>query len=534
MNTLKHLSIFEKFESVQLSKILKFINKEDRSIFLDKVKWICKSIDFPISSLSEDLFQYLPFKSALNVKSAPVETKCKTCDGEGRYRRVWGKGMRTVSCSDCSSTGKISPKSGEITYVKFWFNSDGNYVGATVVDGVMRVVKVDPENNIELYDQIKELSFKDLTSLNDGDIILINIGGSPLIARIFKYGGTFYIVHNDRTRYYNALPRDESRKWSPYGQYGIIVYDSLQYAGSPILLSKKAKDPIIVENPYDWNAVATFGDRYTTSLFANALDVEKYLRSANFALILDFKKLKSKEFKPITNTKNDRIDQKKGSLFLTKPEDIKKANIEKYINQLVLKLKLDKDFSGSVEMIARIFGGQYSLFFISNRYKFDDFTYLIDEIFSIMSDSTSVEDKKYYIGTLSNRLRSLYKFSLTTSSSLTNNLKYINDKFLKEGQKSIDNVDIIKECVRIGKKINSKILDHKIESLFDLENLKLKIDSIYSFCHGRFGISNLSRILDYTKSYKDDAFYAFLGISKNERDNLLKNLKYLDIYIDKL
>ena len=70
MKNLQHLQLFEAFESTKLSKTLGFIKeKKDKEIFLEKIKNICQSIDFPYSKLSDEFFDYLPFKSALK-KSA--------------------------------------------------------------------------------------------------------------------------------------------------------------------------------------------------------------------------------------------------------------------------------------------------------------------------------------------------------------------------------------------------------------------------------------------------------------------------------
>ena len=73
MKELKHIKLFEAFESQKLSKTLKFINKASKDNFLNQIKKIAAKIDYPISELSDDLFEYLPFMSAL--KKVPVEEK---------------------------------------------------------------------------------------------------------------------------------------------------------------------------------------------------------------------------------------------------------------------------------------------------------------------------------------------------------------------------------------------------------------------------------------------------------------------------
>ena len=63
MKELKYIQLYEAFESSKLSKTLKFINKEYRSRFLQDIKSICNSKNFPLSEISDDLFEYLPYKA---------------------------------------------------------------------------------------------------------------------------------------------------------------------------------------------------------------------------------------------------------------------------------------------------------------------------------------------------------------------------------------------------------------------------------------------------------------------------------------
>ena len=59
MKNLKHIQIFEAFESRILSKTLGYINTSDKSNFMDRIKRLCKTIDFPLSKMSDEYFEYL-------------------------------------------------------------------------------------------------------------------------------------------------------------------------------------------------------------------------------------------------------------------------------------------------------------------------------------------------------------------------------------------------------------------------------------------------------------------------------------------
>lgn len=72
MRKMKYIKLFEAFDSAQISKTLKFVKKGDRDRFLDDLKKICSSIDAPLSSLSDDVFQYLPYKKAMKDRKSVV------------------------------------------------------------------------------------------------------------------------------------------------------------------------------------------------------------------------------------------------------------------------------------------------------------------------------------------------------------------------------------------------------------------------------------------------------------------------------
>ena len=115
---LKYMKLFEAFESIKLAKTLNFIKGDDRIVFKGWLEKIASKIDFPLSKYNDDLFQYLPFKRALELYSTKEieSTVCKAksmdsfrstcgvkdeiCQG-GKIKRKWGSGVRTVDCPEC-------------------------------------------------------------------------------------------------------------------------------------------------------------------------------------------------------------------------------------------------------------------------------------------------------------------------------------------------------------------------------------------------------------------------------------------------
>ena len=151
MKNLKYIQIFEAFESKILSKTLGYIESNDRSTFMDRLKRLCRSIDFPLSKMSDEYFEYLPFKSALARAAMTGDEPCEATSksefpdyavaGEkctnGKIKRTWGARTRDVVCPVCGGSG-VKPKKSEVKLVKFWFTAEGKYVANTLVDGMIR------------------------------------------------------------------------------------------------------------------------------------------------------------------------------------------------------------------------------------------------------------------------------------------------------------------------------------------------------------------------------------------------------------
>ena len=77
-NNLKYIQLFEAFDSKVLSKTLGYIKEpNDREKFLNVIKKMCSSIDYPLSKLNDDYFEYLPFKKALKVAAMTGDEPCE-------------------------------------------------------------------------------------------------------------------------------------------------------------------------------------------------------------------------------------------------------------------------------------------------------------------------------------------------------------------------------------------------------------------------------------------------------------------------
>ena len=150
MRQLKYIKLFEAFDSIQISKTLKFVKKEDKPEFMKALKSITKGIDAPLSALNDKNFQYLPYKKAIAIKTDSDKVKCSNCNGEGKISKTWGSSIRRVNCPTCNGAGLVDPKP-KLKYFKFWFNSDGSFIGTTAIDGLYHISKKDVKNFDKKY-----------------------------------------------------------------------------------------------------------------------------------------------------------------------------------------------------------------------------------------------------------------------------------------------------------------------------------------------------------------------------------------------
>lgn len=219
MKNLKYLRLFEAFESKTLAKVFNYVDKSQKDDFKVRLQRLCGKLGFPMSKLSDDLFQYLPFNKALslaaNIEDEPCDAKSDTISGEkcsgptgdelqGTIMRTWGKGRRRVGCLVCKGTG-IKPRTEfPIKWIKFWFDKDGKYVNTTATDGQIRSQRApygggtldDDINNYEVEEE--NIPYDGLNGYETGDIFYFKDGSyhGEGVAMLFREFGKNYMIQN--------------------------------------------------------------------------------------------------------------------------------------------------------------------------------------------------------------------------------------------------------------------------------------------------------------------------------------------------
>jgi hypothetical protein len=417
MSKLQYIKLFEAFESVKLTKTLGYIkDKKDRDFFLDRLKRICNSIDFPYSKLSDEFFDYLPFKKALEKSAIVTDEPCiatsksefpgYSIEGEkctdGKIKRMWGSRTRSVVCPVCNGTG-VKPKNSEVKLIKFWFNSDGKFVDITAVDGVIR-----RENR-----------------------------------------------------------RDE-----------------------------------LNVNPYDWNTGIYFG--WGSSVQIDPNQIRNKIKDAHFAIVMDFGKIKSSDFMSKKEIIGQRSDIKSGSKLDPDQSDkeIKRRNIERYMNELSKRLDISSDISNCNKLIHKTLGYKNSLYTIIPTSISGEFSTIIDYYLKIMS--VDDDSKEYYVERMKDKVQELFKWSQKRNVTVSSSLDVLRKKLEESDKKK--HIEFLDKFNELSASVYRKLSDYNIESIDDFEVIVQKILSIKNIMKSdRYGLNRFcSYVIDYLNR-SDDA-----------------------------
>ncbi len=528
MRKLKYIKIFEAFKSNKLTKTLKYTKSESRE-FLSLLRNVLRNIDFPESEISDEYFEYMPFKKALYYTKTVSTEKCIATsnqefpdhgiDGEackdGKIRRMWGSRQRSVTCPRCEGTG-IKRERPELKLVKFWFDMDGNFITGSAFDGtVLKTSKLD--DNLKNYDVVKEV--EDLQSLQNGSIVLFvrNGDGKEIIG--YKYDK--YLIQN------------EIRGDTPWSfSYRNLARYSFNYIYDTIskikLLKPKADLPV---DPYSWNlSIRSRGDVVRSSC-------ENNIKRANFALILDIDKVKKSKFDKVNDIQIRRIGLKDGA-FLSN-EEIKRRNIKGYISKISKSFdasNISDDLSDTKRLAEKLFRNRYALFVLlgtNNR-----LSGIIDSLYNFIeadgddSQPRKMEELNYNI---ENSIKSSY------NSNLSKNLPYVLNRIDKEFGKESTNKKLLNKMIETSELIHGVISSSKIETIEDLEVLNMKLNSIKSLfttynTHNLVKVANMCNHI-YSRS-EDQAFDTitsrYYSVGESEKNIAIKRMSVIDNIIKKL
>jgi len=544
---MKYLKLFEAFQSNILSKTIGFINSESKKLFISNLQKVCNKIDFPESELKDEFFSYLPFKKALELSAKTGDNPCDALsvnafpeygvEGEkcqnGKIKRKWGARLREVECPICKGTG-VKPTSPEIKLIKFWFTSDGKYVTQTAVDGVIRKGEnYRKETVIDGKEWETDFTTGRISDLKNGDKVIIKLRGYWTDAHIFIIGTRVYAIQN---RFDGSAPEDTD-EWKKYGQYSWVLSAPSTY--SDVIHVLKPKESATDEvNPYTWNVYYEIRN-YGGGINAN-IDVKDKIKDAHFAIIMDFGKLKSSEYKNKSTTQVKREEEKEGATALLTDEWVKRQNIERYMQAIADKITSGDELTKITRSVPMIFGGKNCISYILRGTNLGTFNNLLTLLYQFMRDDAP----SYRAERIVDILQESYRTNNRNNSTLNTNLELVK-KALKSGQfedtdltdneKNSKALNLIEKLDELSNKINEKILRKKVETIEDLEYILsiIRYFHLYTSSSDRGRIYKLSYFYERLINYGPERAFSQLYDSIDYEDEILGNIETISKLVDK-
>ena len=543
MKDLKHIKLFklfEAFESDKLSKTLGYA-KERKSDFLDQIKRVCDSLNFPYSQLSDEYFDYLPFNAALRKSDILTDEPCDAkgsdsfesryaIEGEnckkGKVKRKWGRSVRTVTCAVCNGTG-IKPKKGEPKMIKFWFTKEGKFVTTTCVDGLVRDRnragdKVPQGRSKYTHNRSKRINISDsdwgdrIQELQVGQYVLLRVRGRETYGVVCTESNYWdrnrnkvFIVQSTRGfdgDYPDRNTQINGEKWRNYGSHAWRVDDG-EFEWIKLVSIKKADDALDAKpDPYEWNSGFTFS---WSGIRSNGRDIENEIKDAHFALILDFSKLKKSEFKTRTSIKHEREESREGALALVSDKEIKSQNIKRYINELSKRMEIDENLGNVDRIILKLVGHKNAFYFVRKGYVKEALERILSGYLEMMR---STSNKEYYITNLNNNIKHSYKNYMNVNKDVNRNIEEIIKKLNTDKPNNYEKyIEILSLMQELSLTIYESVKSFEIENIEDIEILYQKLLSMKNLLtSSRYNLDDLRYFTDYLSRSTIDYPYRYL------------------------
>ena len=491
---MKYLKLYEAFKSKGISNTLKFLKEKvgqsSTESFIYSLKEFMGNIDFPIDKISDDNIKYMSAKKALTLKKEEPVTNEKG---------IW--------------------------VIKYWFSLDKGFLGYSATGNEERDLTTNNySGNDGLREQRKftdsELEYikenitrtgeiwpvSDYNKLKTGDTVIGIFDSSSYTEKISF--AKIFVDEGDNNRVYGIQGVADgseplNRDWINYRQFGNLSWwmyrnrenndigsdhtklyywrqsqDELHYIEPPVESKKEVEVEEVKEvDPLTYNL--PLSNRFSFSSWGRGSSITKNdIEKADFALVLYFDDLINPEvdaehYERPSDTRGVRRQEKEGATKLMSDSEIKKMNIERYIQKLVVSLNItETEFYNLEKIVSKNLSQEFS--YISIWIQRPDWTDLGDfanYLYQIVDNEGS--DKSYYL----ERVKKMY--SDKTKRYYEQLIRYQESKkYLKD---SSDLKKIFDEIFKLGKEINDHFVGKELNSIDDLWLCKKRIQSLYDF-----------------------------------------------------
>jgi hypothetical protein len=489
---MRYLKLFEAFDSIKLSKTFSYLNKEGKDKFLTDLKSVCNYLDYPLSKLSDEDFQYLPFKRAWDLNN---------------------------------------PEADKLEMIKFWFNKDGNYIDKTVINGnnidiYKGEMSVLPSDDLDDYIEISgNLPHSEVKNLQTGQLVRLRCSDGYGPAYIYKSPITdeVFAIQNFAS---GSTPggRGDNYNHRNIARNSWVMADRDDYYSVRKIQYKNISEDDIVK-VFNLKLDISEDNIYTSY-------DKKIEKESNFALVLDLTKLQGISLKDL---RAERVERKQGA-FLT-DEQIKSENIERYFNEI---FKTEKIISDPNRVIKRLLIGKDILFFYRRLYMKETMANIKDYYYYAIS-STETNDQEAYIAELRRDLFSFNKKYNKKKISVLDTIKYLkeelsSDKEIGGNHSNETYLEYLNNLEELSEIIYNKLSEIKVENIYDIEGVYNKLNILDMILndnknHFRRSLNFIGSLYDkdnskyyLTDSYENEDLLEFNKTGFNRIKELVKRL----------
>lgn len=318
-----------------------------------------------------------------------------------------------------------------------------------------------------------------------------------------------------------------------------------------VVEQEKAEEKVEVENPLDYNLPINGYGRLTYWGNQSSIDSEEKIEEADFAIILNFDEMLSSDYKKTSDKKSERKDSKIGATKLLTDNDVRKANIERYIGGLLKKLGIDKnEFTPNnlQKVILMTLQGEFPLMSCKLGY-INEIGNIIPRISDLISvhkkiDNYSNASIEEYHKRLLDHYKKMYNTSLDKRSKLRSNIVKLKNYYnsgqanlgkLRDGSDQTDEIImILNKTFSIGQKIYDGVEKLPVDNIADLKIIYQKLISIRDLVNDddEFYLGRIEYLTYMTQYSNDICEYLLNRLTTSERKQVIEALDNIERYVD--